>query len=252
MREEKGDINQTISIKHKVVVAGDLTDVELALNAGISIPVTVRKESHHPLERCWWAPLAENLHSDHCSGLKAARVELIPVDSRRQPYLSGPGVVKDPTHFAVHGIEPGNYVVRVELPSYPINYVRSVVSGNLALLHEPLNVPEDGSVRPIEIVVRDDFAFIKVQGNRAVRPPVVVLVREGVLLPTPEIPIHFNEADFSFPVAPGSYTVFAFDTTHGRYSDPEFLSEYVERAVKVTVNENETKSVNVDVIHIED
>jgi hypothetical protein len=81
---------------------------------------------------------------------------------------------------------------------------------------------------------------------------VVVLVREGVLLPTPEIPIHFNEADFSFPVAPGSYTVFAFDTTHGRYSDPEFLSEYVERAVKVTVNENETKSVNVDVIHIED
>jgi hypothetical protein len=62
MREEKGDINQTILIKHKVVVAGDLTDVELALNAGISIPITVRKESRHPVTRCWWEPLAEMFH----------------------------------------------------------------------------------------------------------------------------------------------------------------------------------------------
>jgi hypothetical protein len=179
-------------------------------------------------------------------------VALIPLDSTRLPYLSGPGVVQDPTHFGVHGIEPGKYAVRVELPSYPSNYVQSVVSGNLDLLHEPLNVPEDGSVRPIEIVVRDDFAFIKVQRNRAVRRPVIVLVRKDVLLSTPEIPWHVNEADFSFPVAPGSYTVFAFDSPNGHYSDPEFLSQYAERAVNITVFEHETKSINVDVIHIED
>src|SRR5215472_3053960 len=247
MREEKGDINQAISIKHKVVVASDQTDVELALNAGISIPVTVRKESQLPVERCWWEPLAEMFHLSDCRGYKAARVALIPLDSTRRPYLSGPGVVPDPTHFAVHGVEPGKYVVRVELPRFPTNYVQSVVSGNLDLLHEPLNVPEDGSVRPIENVVRDDFAFIKVQRNPAVPPPVIVLVRKDVLLSTPEIP-PLNDVGFPIAVAPGSYTVFAFDSiTNGHYSEPEFLSQYAERAVTITVNEHETKSVNVDV-----
>ncbi len=249
MRQEDGDINQAISIKHKVIVASNRTDVDLALTAGISIPVTVRKEGLHQSERCWWDPLAEKFHSADCSGLKAAQVELIPVDSRRTPYLSGPGVVNDPTHFGVHGVEPGKYVVRVELPSFPANYVQSVTSGNLDLLHEELNVPEDGSVSSIEIIVRDDFARVKVQTRGAARQPGIVFLREDVLLAAPAIP-RCNETTSTCSVAPGSYAIFIFDPFNGTDTTEELVSKYATRAVHVTVPANQTRAVDVDVIHI--
>jgi uncharacterized protein (DUF2141 family) len=251
MMEADPELNATVFTTHKIVVAGDVTDMELALHPGL-IPVMVRKESEVPLGRCWWNPLAEMSNSADCSDTRAAQVQLVPIDSRRTPYTSGAGILKDPTQFRMVGIEPGKYAVQVQLPFFPGNYVQSVRSGNLDLLHEYLVVPEYGSVLPIEVVVRDDFGFIKVQGNEGVRRSVIVVLREGVLLSAPEIPIHFNEEDFSFPVAPGSYAVLAFDSTNKDYSDPEFLSKYSERAVHVTVSAKETRTVNLDVIHIED
>ncbi len=258
MMEENPGLNTMVVNTHKIVVAADLTDVKLALRPGTSILVTVRKEGRQPVGRCWWSPLAEKLKMADCSDYRAAEVELVPVDSPRSPYISGAGVLKDPTHFRMAGIEPGKYVVRVKLPSYPTNYVQSVHSGNLDLLHEPLEVADYESVLPLEIMVRDDFGFLKVQANGAAGPPVIVLVREDVLLPAPQIPTQFleqdqkDETEFSFPVAPGSYAVFAFDSVQGPYSDLEFLAKYAARAAKVMVSANETRSVKVDVIHTED
>jgi hypothetical protein len=129
---------------------------------------------------------------------------------------------------------------------------QSVRSGSLDLLHEPLNVPEYGSVLPIEILVRDDFGFIKVHANGSDGQPVIVFLPEGVLLPTPQLPTGLNEAEFSYTVAPGSYNIFAFEYRKDLvYSDSEFLSKYAARSVKVMVSANETKTVNIDVIHIE-
>lgn len=243
--------NQVIYTTRKLVVASDLTDVELALRPGASIPIMVRKEGVPPPERCWWM---NPFHGADCSDYSAARVELVPVDSLvRVPYNSRPGIVKDPSHFTMDGIEPGKYVVRVELPSFPANYVQSLRSGNLDLFHEQLNVPEYGSVLPIEIVLRDDFAFIKVHANGANREPVIVLLREDVLLPAPQIPTLFREVDSSFPLAPGSYALLAFQYREGLvYSDPEFLSKYAARSINVRVSANETRTVNIDVIHVEE
>jgi hypothetical protein len=240
--------HEFISTTHKVVVVHDVTDVELALLPGSSVPVTVRKE--HPRGPCWWNPLAEKVHSSNCSGLRAATLELVPVGSLRAPYLSAPGVIEDPSHFTMHGIEPGKYVVRVELPVFPDNYVQSVRSGNLDLLHDKLDVPDYESVLPIEILVRDDFANIQVHASGAARQPSIVILREDVLLPKPQI-LRCNEAKFICSVAPGSYAVFAFEGTLRDYLDPEFLPKYAGRAIHVTLSASQTKTVDVDVIHIE-
>lgn len=249
--------HETIVTTYKIVVAADLTDVKLVLRPGSIILVTVRKESQQPVGRCWWNPPAEELKIADCSDYRAAEVQLVPVDSPRSPYVSGAGVLKDPTHFRMAGIEPGKYIIQVKLPPYPANYVQSIHSGNLDLLHEPLDVADYESVLPLDIVVRDDFGLIQLQAHEAAKP-VIVLIREDIQHPVPEIATQLleqdpaNKTEFSFLVAPGSYAVFVFDSVKGNYSDPEFLSKYAARAVKVTVSANETRSAKVDVIHTQD
>ena len=256
MRTNPG-IFSTITTTHKIVVAADLTDVNLALRPGTTVTVAVRKESPQPVERCWWKPLAEKAEIADCSDPRAAEVELVPVDSSRAPYISPAGILKDPTHFRMMGIEPGKYIVRIGLPSYPTNYVRSVHSGNLDLLHEPLEVADYDSVLPLDIVVRDDFGIFQLQARGAAEP-VIVLVRQDILHPVPEIPTQFfeqdpqNKTEFKFLVAPGSYSVFVFDSVQGNPADPELLAKYAARASKVTVSANETMRLNADVIHTED
>jgi hypothetical protein len=234
----------------KVLLSNDLTDFRLAMLPAVTIPVRVRKESQHPLGRCWWYPLTETLNSTDCSDYKAARVELVPLDSLGIARTDGAGVVKDPTSFTIDGVEPGRYSVQVKVPFFPKSYVQSVRSGNLDLLHEPLIVPEDGSVMPIEILLHDDFAFLKVHANGAVGLPNIVVLREGLLLSASQPPDHVDGADFSYALAPGSYAVFAVDST-SVYGDSEALAKYSEKALKVTVSANETTSVSVDVIHTE-
>jgi hypothetical protein len=70
------------------------------------------------------------------------------------------------------------------------------------------------------------------------------ILPQGVLLPAPQLPYG---ADFSFALAPGSYAVFAVDST-SIYGDFEAMARYAEKATKVTVSANETSSVSVDVI----
>jgi len=243
----------TIFTTHKLVLSSDATDVQLELRPGASIPVRVRKESPHAVGPCWWNPLAEMFHSADCSDYRAARVNLVPVDSKRRPYTSGAGWVEDPVNFTVEGIEPGKYVVQVELPSFPANYVQSLRSGNIDLLHEPLSVPEFGSVLPIDIVLRDDFARIKAHTNRTEVQPLIVLLPQGVLLPVPQLARTNGEKELSFVLAPGSYSVFAFAPTEKLiYNDLELLTKYAARATHVTVSARETRSINLDVIHLEE
>lgn len=239
------------SAKRRVLLANDLTDLRVAMPRTVTIPVTVRKESQQPLGRCWWNPLAERFNLADCSGDKPARVALEPldaVDSVGIALTDSGGGAQDATSFTINGVEPGRYGVRVDVPFFPKSYVRSVRSGGFDLLHEPLIVPEDGSVMPIEILLRDDFAFLKVHANGAAGMPHIVVQPEGMLLPSTQIPDHVDGADFSYALAPGSYAVFAVDSK-SVYGDPEALAKYAAQAVKVTVSANETSSVSVDVIH---
>jgi hypothetical protein len=218
----------------------------------VTIPVTVRKESQHPLGRCWWNPLAERFDLADCSDYAAAQVALVPLDSVRiaNTDTGGAGVLKDPTSFTINGVEPGRYRVQVQVPFFAKSYVQSVRSGNVDLLHEPLIVSEDGSVMPIEILLHDDFAFLKVHANGATGLPNIVVLPQGVLLPAPQLPDKVDGADCSFALAPGSYAVFAVDST-SIYGDFEAMARYAEKAPKVTVSANETSRVSVDVIHRE-
>lgn len=232
----------------RILLSRDLIDLRLVMPPAVTIPVTVRKESQHPLGRCWWNPLAETLGIADCSDYEVAEVALLPLDSVRIAYTPGGGVLKDPTSFTISGVEPGRYRVQVQIPFFAKSYVQSVRSGNLDLLHEPLIVSEDGSVMPIEILLHDDFAFLKVHANGATGLPNIVVLPQGVLLPAPQLPDQVDGADFSFALAPGSYAVFAVDST-SIYGDFEAMARYAEKAPKVTVSANETSSVSVDVIY---
>jgi len=126
-------------------------------------------------------------------------------------------------------------------------------SGNIDLLHEPLSVPEVASVLPIDIVLRDDFARIKAHTNRTEVQPLIVLLPQGVLLPVPQLARTNGEKELSFVLAPGSYSVFAFAPTEKLiYNDLELLTKYAARATHVTVSARETRSINLDVIHLEE
>jgi hypothetical protein len=50
-------------------------------------------------------------------------------------------------------------------------------------------------------------------------------------------------------IAPGTYTVFAFDSVDGEYNS-EVLARYAAKAATVTIAPNGTSSVAVDVIHV--
>jgi hypothetical protein len=241
----------------KITVANTVTNLKALLQPGVGVPVVVRTEFAKPPQRAscsFTLPSGEVQQSD-CSDYPAARVELIAVDSGRRRFSTDYGPIKDPPGFGIHAVAPGKYLVRVGANFG--GYVQSVRSGNLDLLREELTVPEEGNVMPIEVVVRDDSAMLKVM-LRAEKPgqqATVLVFPDGALLPAPNSVmssiVNSPSDEFRFgPLAPGSYKVFAFDSVEGiDYADSEVLAKYAAKAASVTVPANGQSSVIVDVIH---
>jgi hypothetical protein len=165
----------------------------------------------------------------------------------------------------VRGVVPGKYLVRVQamlgsqtmLPGRTIvgGYVQSVRSGSLDLLQEPLAVAESGSVPPIEVVVRDDPAALKVtvRAEKPGQPATILVYPEGALFLSPTHRMTVTSETYFGPLAPGSYKVFAFDSIEGiDYVRPEAMAKYAAQATRVTITANRESSVAVDVIHTGD
>ncbi|HEY6307422.1 MAG TPA: carboxypeptidase-like regulatory domain-containing protein [Candidatus Angelobacter sp.] len=238
---------------HKVTVSGSVTNFHLSLQPGINIPVVERSEFNKPRERgssCPWSDSNGELHQSDCSDYPGARVELISLDSVRLRFSSDWHPVKDPSDYAVNGVAPGKYMVRAQ-PSFG-GYVQSLRSGNLDLLREVLTVPEEGSVAPIEVVLRDDPGTLKVivHAEKPGQPATILVLPDGAFFPSPNLIGNTStEVDFP-PMAPGNYKVFAFDSLDGLdYGDPEALAKYASKAAAVTVTANGNASVIVNVIH---
>lgn len=237
---------------HKVTVSGSVTNLQLSLQPGVNIPVVARTEFNKPRERgsCDWnAPGGEIHHSD-CSDYPAARVELISTDSVRLRFSTESGPVQDPSTFGIHGVAPGKYMVRAQ-PGFG-GYVQSVRSGNLDLLREVLTVPEDGTVAPIEVVLRDDPGTLKVivHAEKPGQPATILVLPDGALFSPPTLMGNTSTEVYFPPMAPGNYKVFAFDSLDGLdYGNPEALAKYASKAAAVTVTANGNASVIVNVIH---
>lgn len=247
--------NHPIHSDRVITVSQPVTNLKLVLKPSPIISVRIRAEfnQQRPPGSCTYsahtATGVELRHSD-CSDFPAASVEMIPDGPARSSFTATPSPA-DPSALELHGVPPGKYRVHAAPTPYRGGYVQSLRSGAVDLLRDELIVPEEGSVDPIEVVMRDDSAAvtIRVHGEK-VEPATVLLFPEGGAL-EPRI---LGRTDSEFQangLAPGTYKLLAFADLQGLdYAEPEVLARYLDRAASVTVSANNNVSVIVDVIHI--
>jgi hypothetical protein len=155
----------------------------------------------------------------------------------------------DNNQIIVRGLENGRY--RVEVMPFGSWYVQSVTHGTSDLLSEDL-VVVPGDSRPINVVLRDDFATLTgtVQGLSDPQGRAQVLIVPDRSPSNAKLANSSGRGDSGLGVfAPGDYQVFAFDSVDAlEYTNPEVLREYSSKAVHVTLQPNQKSSVTIDLI----
>lgn len=239
--------------ERQITVAKSVTDLKLTLSPGANIPVMVRNESSkpRPTGSCTTTLPNGQVRRSDCSDHPAAQVTLLSANSAFRQFATANGPAPDPSALRIQGVTAGKYIVRAQ-PTVG-GYVQSVRCGAQDLMQEELTVGEAAGVNPIEVVVRDDPATLRVvvDADPTEQQTVVVAIRDGVLSAISSPIINTGNGIRSMTVAPGTYKVFAFDFYENiDFADPEALARYTSQAASVTVSANENGSVVVNVIHI--
>ncbi len=246
-----GESNQFTWTQRSVAIESDVTGLRMVLGAGTSIPVTVRAEFSADHSSGQYRSFSTNPNAERT----LARVQLNSVDSNEGLLGSAGGPsVSNFSSQTVNNVTPGRYYVQV-FPQAN-GYVYSAHSGGTNLLREPLVVPTEGSVPPIEITLRDDGGAVKIHVNSS-QPPVkawAVLAPEFAPRQTPVLLNVEPGTDRLYGgLAPGDYKVYVFDSTDGlEYANPDVLSRYNAKAVRVSVTSGGTASVGAELIHREE
>lgn len=183
----------------------------------------------------------------------AAFVSLIAQDPMFSRMRRGAEPVNDESgSLVLRNIPPGTYTVEIN-PAGPY-YVASARSGFLDLLREPLTVGVGGSVQPIEIVLRDDFASLegKVSYDAQADSAYVLAIPE-------EAPQHAQHQGTTQPrdvysfqqLAPGPYKVVALDNIDGfEFANPEVVRKYSSRMRDVTLYPNQKATVDLELARL--
>ncbi len=142
------------------------------------------------------------------------------------------------SEFSIENVQPGRYMA-VAFPGE--GYVAGMVCGSVDLLHAPLTTTANGTVDPIDIILRNDGGTLagKVITDGPSFTPVFV-----VLIPTGDAGVvrhTFVMANRDFTMAgipPGTYRLIAVTTQPQSlpYRDPEALRAYARRGTLVTVS----------------
>jgi len=176
--------------------------------------------------------------------------------------------------LVLQGVRPGRYWVKVS-PYRGEEYVASVVSNGVDLLHNPLVVGPGGASGAIDVVLRDDSGALDgmVDGvTRTARPPAGFSGEPGAVsvgsmppsevfyvycIPLADSPGHFSQgtvsSDGSFHIpnlAPGAYRVLAFDRPQPEleYLNPEAMSAYEGKGPVVRVAPGGSERVRLTLI----
>lgn len=240
---------------HPLTVSQAIGNLKLTLQPGLELPVVIRTELSTPRQpRSCSVTHNGDVHNSDCSDYPAAFVELAELDSVGKRYATNFEPLKDPFTAYLHGVSAGRYLVRAR-PTFG-GYVESLSCGSADLLREPLVVPEDGSLPPIQVVVRDDTASLKVlvHSDQSLRNVVIVAVPEGAFLPEPRVIGGGPGTEFSYgALAPGAYKVYAFDSRDDvEWSNLESLEKFASSAGTVSVAANDKATIVVDLIHTGD
>jgi len=207
------------------------------------------------------ASILEGSRNDDNPGVN---LNLIPADNLfgnpfggnlRRPEGSG-----DSDLYEMNNVTPGRYWVRAD--SYQA-YVSSITSGGTDLTREPLTIGPGGSSAPIEIMLRNDTGEIECTVDSAANGAPTANSQSGEVkqvsayaIPQSAysgmIPRAYGMPDETFRfrnLAPGSYTVVAFDRdVEMDTEDAERLSRISVQGKTVTVEAGGTAQVELNLI----
>jgi hypothetical protein len=241
---------------HKITISRAVADLKLSLRPGLDLPVAIHNEFTKPRPggmNCAHSLPGGGIQRSDCSEFPVARVELIAVDAVGPRFTTDYEPMRDAGDLTVRGVLPGKYFVRAQ--AMMGGYVQSLRCGGSDLLREPLMVAEGGIAAPIEVVVRDDSAQLKVtvNGGKPGQSATVLLYPEGALLLSPTHRMTSVKETYFAPLAPGTYRVFAFDSIDGLdYPRSEAVAKYAAQATYISLAANGNSSVVVNVIHTGD
>jgi hypothetical protein len=234
----------------------DLSGVHLMLTPGAVIPVEVRLELIHS-DSTASQPQFFFGGPRRMNNSVPARVALTSKDGLSQMQFASESIgnaENDPQ--AIRNVPPGTYTVAI-YPTGPY-YAESARSGSTDLLRESLLVSAGGSVQPIQIVLRDDFATLSgtvSEDGHAVSEMVQVLaIPENAPAQARPIATSHPQGLFNLgQLAPGPYKILAVDRQDGfEYANPEVLNKYLSKARDITLSPNQNAKVDLELVRLGD
>ncbi len=238
-----------------LTVERDLTQLHLALQPSVSIPIRTHLEDRtqnsgggagSPVVRAGVVspddlpPLSAHLVATEAGGPDAYAVVMGSKGNRS---------------FIFRNVQPGRY--SAEISSYGGWYVESAQCGNTNLLTEDL-VVTSGTVCSIDVSLRND------SGNLELKAKTSDTFSSGMALLMParghgrvrQVPLYVSDPsnptqiDITINgIAPGDYLLYAFDNPEKlEYSNPETLGPYSSQAVPVTISPGQTANVTAQLI----
>lgn len=236
----------------RITVEKDLTQLQIALQPAVSIPIHARME-----DRSQDAGQSANsrgfVPARGANEMPPVSVHLIASDpGGSDVYAVNSGTQGNRT-LSLRSVDPGRYTA--EISPYGGWYVDSAQCGNANLLSEDL-VVSAGTSCTLELSLRNDGGTLRaqVEGSNSTGSGLALLVpargRRGVR------PMPFYSSDPASPpqvglsgIAPGDYLLYAFDTPDGvEYSNPEVLRSYSSQATPVTISSGQTTKVTTQLI----
>jgi hypothetical protein len=164
--------------------------------------------------------------------------------------------------LGIQGVDPGRYTA--EISPYGGWYVESAQCGNANLLTDDLIVTPGGACS-MELTLRNDPGTLTLELKYPDEAAATAGSGTALLVPThggtPRVVPYYvsttkssqgssaTGTSSSSSVAPGEYTVYAFDDINAvEYLNPEAMRPYASQGVPVTISAGETAKVKVQII----
>jgi hypothetical protein len=231
---------QSVTLNHNV------SGFNFVLPHGVTIPVSVRTEFSLPGQCSGYYTV--NTTTYEC-GKFPAMVTLTSFDVNYVRYQAQ-AETADPSTLALRSVMPGTY--QVHITSMAQGYVYSAHYGTTNLLREELVVPAGGSIQPIEIVLRDGHASVKVhvQAEHIPAQARILMIPEFASFERPITLDVMANGDREYGgLAPGDYKVLAFESIDEiEYENPVALEKYSAKTARVTLTAQGTTNVTVELI----
>lgn len=237
----------------------DVTGAHLQLLPGAAVPVTFQVER----TRSDTPDVGMTIETRHGRdgvterrGYEPGRVILTPLDAfagKRQVQFNSQLAEGENSGSEIPAVPPGTYSVQV-YPNGPY-YVAEARCGSVNLLEQNLTVGAGAAVQPIEIVLRDDYAQLRVTVKL---PPdadsaTVLIIPQAGVRQVQNFGVSRPQTEFSLQLAPGAYHVLAVDRADDfEYANPETLRKYGGKARELTIVANQKTEIELELVHVED